>query len=118
MMCDIGNRIPSGHNVEITEKIDVEFQNIQNDNTMIMHRYELIGAARYSPGHWTAYIKHNTGWYFYDGSSRMHYESIPEGDLKMLYTLLYRQINETLFETIDPDDVSSNLKDYLDQYNK
>lgn len=113
-ICDIANKTSTGHKVNIMGKnndgiIELEYNNINQ-------YYELIGATKYSHGHWTAYIKHANGWYLYDGSKRENYKSIPNDDLKMLFTLLYRQVDNNLFETIDPNSISENLKTYLDQY--
>ncbi|QKF94163.1 ubiquitin specific protease [Fadolivirus algeromassiliense] len=110
-VCDISNKTRDGHNITLCDssgKIHLKYGDREK-------HYELIGGLRYSPGHWTAYIKHNTVWYFYDGSRRV-IQDISDHDSRMLYTLLYREVNDELFDTIDPEIVPNNLEQYLTRY--
>ncbi len=111
ILIDIPNKTGEGHNI----KIQNEKGNIHLKYGNIDKNYELIGTLRYTPGHWTTYIKHNTGWYLYDGGERkkMKFNNIPTGEQSTLFTLLYRENVPNLFDTIDPEKVPPNLNDYL-----
>lgn len=113
ILCDIREDIPEGHNVQITNPMYLEYE---DNGKIIKRKYELIGAAHYYQFHWTSYIKHNTGWYFYDGASRERMTNIPSNHFNNLFTLLYRECNPNLFPIIDPNIVSSDLLTYLTAY--
>jgi len=103
-------------NIPIKNINEIEIEKTIDDTKK---KYELIGLGKYTGSHYTAYIKHYTGWYFYDdlGGKRDHVLDMTNQIITTKSPiLLYRQKSDYLFDTIDPNIIPLNMNEYLDQF--
>lgn len=113
-----GNDIKLSHNIKLANNNGEMVFSYLLHNNWTHKEYELVGLVNHvgglNGGHYFSYIKHSTGWYYYDDMQVPIRQKVTGASWRgEPYIVMYREKNPKIFDTLDPKDIPDDLMQYL-----